>query len=210
VKRQQEPTYRGTFEKGVRILGIMLPTETMTFKEAKTHRMADISIQFHAVPDEILALLQPFVVEQRLHVIALRFPPFRAAPAELAESVRDSTVRSLALAIDTPDATATTSGGFRAANPDMLTVQIGRHTQAGLGESWLAARTNDWKALAQWQALAKALKATTFTGVLAVNAKTGATAPARSHRFTAGARALAAEGVIMLASAGSVTYRFPD
>jgi hypothetical protein len=45
--------------------------------------MADISIQFHAMPEELLAFVRQIVADFDLHVVALRFRPFNAG--ELSE-----------------------------------------------------------------------------------------------------------------------------
>jgi hypothetical protein len=173
--------------------------------------MTDLSTQFHALPDEFMALVSPFVHENGIHVTAIKFPPFEAYQvdkATISSLFHDNSVKRLFLTLHPPILPASGMNDFLARNGDALILDIGRQSKAGLKESCLAARTNDLDALKTWRKLASKLKAITKAGAIAVNPTTGATSRDRNHRFTAGAKALDDQGVPMLPVAGSAVLHF--
>jgi hypothetical protein len=175
--------------------------------------MTDLSTQFHAVLDELMALVSTFVHENSIYITAIRFPPFRAFQVDKAnvESLfLDNSIERIALTLRPPTLPASGMNDFLDHNGDALILDIGRQSDAGLKESWLTARTNDANALRTWRTLAKRLRAMTKTGVVAVNPQTGATTRLREHRFSEGAKSLEAAGVPMLPVAGSARLRFQE
>jgi hypothetical protein len=170
--------------------------------------MADISIQFHAVPEELLQFVEQCVIEFNLHVVAMRFFPFEAiklAGGHLEESFADaSPYKRLAFTLSEPVLPVANELDFAAKNPDALRLDIGSRGKTELKESWLSARTENSEAIAVWKKIAKRLKDLTEKGALAVNPKTGDSGPARWHRFTPAAKALESSGVRMLAITGIV------
>lgn len=168
--------------------------------------MADISIQFHATPDELLAFAKQAVADFGLHVVAMRFFPFEAVEVDRGRLdslfVDASPFRRLAFSLGVPVLPVEHELDFADKNPDHLRLDVGRRETSGLRESWLTARTDNPEALAAWKKVAKRLRDTTTKGATATNPRTGATGPARGHRFTAGARTLEAGGVPMLTNTG--------
>jgi hypothetical protein len=170
--------------------------------------MADISIQFHALPEELREFVKQIVPEFGLHVIAIRFPPYRAVELDseqVDEAFTDSSpYDELAFTLRQPILPAKGNMEFCDKNPDALWLAIGKRTKTDLRESWLSARTENAAVLAVWKKIAKRLRGMTERGALAVQPKTGATGPARDHRYTAGAKALEASGVPMLTITGII------
>lgn len=168
--------------------------------------MADISIQFHATPDELLAFAKQVVADYALHVVAMRYSPFEAievGPSELDAVLSvTSAHRELAFTLVPPLLAVTSNTDFFDKNPSKLRLDVGRQEAHGLRESWLTTRTKDPVALRVWKEIAKRLRGMTEQGATAVNPSTGVTGPARGHRFTAGAKALEAGGVPMLTNTG--------
>lgn len=168
--------------------------------------MADISIQFHALPEELRDFVRQAVSDYGLHVVAIRFPPYEAIeldPDQLDEAFADSSpYDQLTFTVHKPRLPAKGNMELWDKNPDALNLQFGRGTENGLVESHLLARTENAAALAVWKKIAKRLKGMTEKGALAVQPKTGATGSARDHRYTAGAKALEASGVAMLTITG--------
>ena len=168
--------------------------------------MADISIQFHALPEELQLFVKECVVEFNLHVVAMRFFPFGAIVVRIDDLdtvfSASSPYEELALTVGKPSLPVKSNTDFYDKNPDLLRVDIRRAGQKGLEQTRIAARTNNPGSLVIWKKIAKRLKAMTQTGVLAVNPETGASVAAPSFRFTSGAKELAATGIPMLPIAG--------
>jgi hypothetical protein len=175
--------------------------------------MADLSIQFHALPDEIVPLVCSFVDEVHVSVSAIKYQPFVVTPintADLSIVLRDVEVRRVAFTLVSPALPARGMNEFLDRNPDAMLLDVGKVLDAGLQESWLTARTRDASTLGIWRKLSKRVLAATATGAIAVNPKTGATAPAKGHRFSTGAKAMDRAGVPMLPAAGTARFRFND
>jgi hypothetical protein len=168
--------------------------------------MAGISIQFHALPEELLALAKQCVADFGLHVVAMRAFPFGAIkvrPNELdAVFLNSSPYRELAFSLHEPVWPATSQLNFYDKNPNGLRLDIKRKEPKGLEQTLLTASTSDPVALSVWKKIAKRVKGMTQAGVVGVNPDTGATALFRSFRFSPGAKALEASGVAMLPFAG--------
>jgi hypothetical protein len=173
--------------------------------------MADISIQFHALPEELRDFVKQCVADFGLRVVAIHYRPFEAVEVEgdrLNEPFLDSsTHRRLHFTLGTPTLPAANELDFGDKNPDALRLDIGERSKNELRESWLSARTENAAALAVWKKIAKRLKAMTEKGALAVNSKTGDTGPARGHRYTLGAKALQTSGVPMLDLGGVIIFK---
>ena len=170
--------------------------------------MADISIQFHASHAELRDFVKQAVSDFDLHVVAIRYPPYEAVELDtnrLDEAFADSSpYDELAFTLRQPKLPAKGNMELWDNNPDALRLMVGKRTKTELRESWLSARTENDTAFAVWKKIAKRLKGMTEKGALAVNRKTGATGPARWHRYTAGAKALESSGVLMLTITGII------
>jgi hypothetical protein len=104
------------------------------------------------------------------------------------------------------DATSTIE--FLNKNPGILTILVPGTRDEGLRESMLSASAEDPDSLKMWRKVRARVKASTFTGATVYSPFNGVTAPApRGHRYSAGARELAHQGVTLLAIAGHVEFR---
>jgi len=170
--------------------------------------MADISIQFHALPEELREFVKQCVADAGLHVVAIRFPPYKVVELDAdqldVEFADPPTYKELAFTLEKPSLLVTPESDFGVWNPDALWLHIGERTKTELRESHLSARTENAAALAVWKKIAKRLKAMTEKGALGIQPDTGATGPVRWHRYTAGAKALEASGVAMLTITGII------
>ena len=168
--------------------------------------MADISVQFHALPDELVQFVSECVSEYALHLTAIRYRPFEAVevdPQDI-ESVLTNLPdhRRFAFTIEKPCLAVANELDFQKANPDHLRLDIARQSADGLGESWLCSRTNNSAALRIWRQIAKRLKEMTNPGVTAINRTTGVAATYKSARYSNGAKALEESGVPMVPAQG--------
>jgi hypothetical protein len=170
--------------------------------------MADISIQFHALPEELRDFVKQCVADFELRVVSIQFPPYQVVELDadhLDEEFADSsTYKRLAFTLGEPSLLVTRELDFADKNPDALWLHIGERTKTELRESHLSARTENAAALAVWKKIAKRLKEMTEKGALGIQPDTGATGPVRWHRYTAGAKALEATGVPMLTITGII------
>ncbi len=148
-----------------------------------------------------------FLADFGLHVVAIRYSPFEADElvGDLNEPFSDaSTHRRLQFTLGMPTLPVVHELDFGAKNPDALRLDIGKRTKKDLKESWLSARTGNAAALAVWKKIAKRSKDMTEKGARVVQHKTGASGPARGHRYTPGAKALEASGLLMLTITGNI------
>jgi hypothetical protein len=170
--------------------------------------MADISIQFHALPEELRDFVKQCVSDFGLHIIAIRFHPYEAIELDadrLDEAFTDSSqYDELAFTLHPPILPAKGNMALADNNPDVLWLAIGKRTNTSLKESHLSARTENAVAFAVWKQIAKRLKDLTDKGALAVNPETGATSLARGHRFTSRAKALETSGIATLTITGII------
>ncbi|HSP79830.1 MAG TPA: hypothetical protein VLQ93_14960 [Myxococcaceae bacterium] len=174
--------------------------------------MTGISIQFHALPEETLPLMQEYVRQSGLHITAMKFPPPEGrliGVDDLHEGLLEGGVRRIAFTLEPPVLTEETSNRFFDHNPDALILDPGRLTEKGLEESWLSARTSNEAALKVWKRVARKLRGITKAGAIAINPDTGATAHIRIYRSTAGARDLQAKGVVMRSLGGGSIIQYP-
>jgi hypothetical protein len=168
--------------------------------------------QFHALPEEVLAVIGPFIQQENLHVTAIRFPPFSAHAVDtstLEHVFMDPSVGRLALTLEAPSLPATSQLSFFDQNPDALWIDIGRIVPNGLRESSISAKSSNSIALAKWRLLAKRLRGNLRAGATGVSPQTGATGWYRNHRYSAGAKALYMQGMRML-TLGTAFMRFDD
>jgi hypothetical protein len=171
----------------------------------------DISIQFHALPDELMDLVRSFVREVNCHVTALKFQPFEATLADasrLSEIFHDVAVRRVALTLARPVLSVGGLNEFLDRNSSALLLDIGRRSNEGLRESWLTAKAQDTGLHDKWKEFAERLRSMTKLGTIATNPQTGASVRLKGHRFSSGAKELENEGVPMLPAAGTSRLRF--
>ncbi len=163
--------------------------------------MADISIEFHATEQELAEWLVQWCSVGDITLVAMTFEPFSVKEVKLSEILavlRDHDVRRLCLFASEPTLDVHSKVEFERANDDELVLDVGRVSEEGLGESWLACRSDNTDALAKWRHIAKDLKAKTRAGVTAINRQNGVSAFYKSHRFSQGAKELEDAGTPML------------
>lgn len=177
--------------------------------------MADIDISFHALREELALLIPPVVKETEANAAVLEAFPFNVRPimaSELEKTVLDKSVDRIVFSA-APFAchAGIDDGSFFDSNVDLLVLDIGKLTHAGLVESRLSARlTKDSCALASWRRFVDALRGVTSVGAAAISPRTGAVSQLRTHRFTKGAKDMELRGVAMLPTAGTVRLQLSD
>lgn len=174
--------------------------------------MADISIQFHALPEEDLAFIEEIAKDFEIYLAVMKFFPFElkaVSPSEI-QSVFQTLpqYRRWAFTINYPTLSVSDELAFGEKNPDHLRLEVGRTSEKGLEQSWLVTRTDNENAITIWRTVARRLKKMTFTGVTAINPRTGLSSRMKSFRYTKGAKSLESAGVHMLPLAGGSLLRF--
>jgi hypothetical protein len=174
--------------------------------------MADLSIQFHALPDEVIQFAQDVVHDFGVTLVAIRVRPFDIReiddPKALRRVLDESGFSRIAFLLGKPSLPAPDEPSFIKLNPDCLRLDIGQSAEDGLRQSWLSARTENREAIAIWRRVAAQLKRITHAGAIAVNPTTGASGFIGSYRYTTNAKVMAEGGLRMLPIAGSAILQF--
>ena len=164
--------------------------------------MASFSIQFHALPVELFSLLEASFSDRTIWITQAAGRPIRFSPWDTAR--KDSADRTYFLFTrSAPSANQPALTRFLDVNPGTMVLQIGRLTNEGLQESWLACKTDDAKSMARWKRAARELRTKTDAGASSFNPKTGLRGRSRSHRFSPQAIELSRSGIAMLAVGGT-------
>jgi hypothetical protein len=170
--------------------------------------MSKLSLQLHALPEELDVLLSDALDDQSIFVTLAEGSPLQFSLSE--ERRCPPECKALTFTLSSPVLPARSVYDFVRLNPDALVFQFGQLTSLGLTESWLAATTENEDALKRWKRAARKIRSATLGGAVAVNPATGATAPMIGHRFIVGAQTLYLKGIAMLPAAGSNTVQLPD
>jgi hypothetical protein len=168
--------------------------------------MSDISIQFHAIPDELVPLVKELVSEPQVHFLGMGSPPFTVteiSPEQIEQAMLDRSYWRFAFTKEKPIPPIVSQKEFGERHPCALILDVGRRTNRGLEQSWLACRTFDLPLPDAWRRFARKLRAITTAGAVAVNPDTGASAIVRNHRYTPGAKELNESGVPMCSAGGT-------
>jgi hypothetical protein len=166
--------------------------------------MSKLSFQFHVMPDEV-----GFVVDTVLLISGGTVAVFKGRegkPIALEPNVKSemvSNLKAIAFTRDRSDLNVQSFDEFRQKNPDALIFEIGEMTQKGLKESWLYAMSENAETMRTWRKVTRKLSASMISNVVAINPVTGASAPVKGHRFSAGAKEAFMQGVRMLPVAGN-------
>lgn len=175
--------------------------------------MTDISVQFHASPQELYTLVREVLHDYPVELVAMKFNGFQVSPTTI-EALRvrfdDAAYERYYFMLGSPDLAVANELEFMESNSDCLRLDVGKLTKNGLEQSWLVARTDNHEALTIWRSLTSRLKRRSKAGVTAVNAVSGAVSSIKSYRYTPGAKALEREGMPMLAPAGASLLRFDE
>jgi hypothetical protein len=172
--------------------------------------MADILIQFHALPEEVFSFARHCMEDLHLYAVVMKYFPFEnvevSAQDILHFSKTTSPFRELAFTIKKP--ILSSKDEFTKNNPSRLQIGLPILNPEGLRQVALSARTDNSDELLIWRKIANRLKKITNVGVVAMNPESGATCPAPTFRYTSGAKSLASDGVPMLPVAGRNLIKF--
>lgn len=164
--------------------------------------MKKLSLQLHALPEEVTDLLSDPLNDPNIFVVTGESNPIRFCLKEN-NKFEPSKFRVIIFTTHPPKLEANSVYDFIGLNPEALVFEIGHITQNGLAESWLAAVTTSSEVEKRWRQVVKSIRSATLSGALAMNPNSGATVPIKGHRFTIGAQKAFLNGVKILPSAGN-------
>jgi hypothetical protein len=168
-----------------------------------------ISVQFHAMPFEILGLFADLFFDDEIFCVEAVGSPSKFLRLNKGLVPKfDENRKAMAFALGEPDVIVGSMFEFLERNPDALVLEIGQVSALGLKESWLSANTKNPTALSRWRKVAKNLHVSTLDGAIAINPKNGAECHLKWHRFTEEARLAFHNGVAMLPAAGNAIIQF--
>jgi hypothetical protein len=181
-----------------------------------TPQRRQVALQFHAVGPEAVAMVADWATEFDLAAVLGRLFDDQHVP------VRDGDFAAALAVIPRPDFVLLSRRPLRLgpgldlhrlaqANAGSLILQLGRHVDEGLRESFLGAATDNPADLKLWRQLIARARRSMRSGAVITNPVTQASMIDRSHRYTDEALRLQSTGVTMLAVGGWNTYRLtPD
>lgn len=172
--------------------------------------MSGLIVQFHALSEEISDLFAELFDDSDVYIAEVMRSPLRFQMWSKEASSRATMDRRMFVFSLTPiTLDVKNMNDFHRANVDALFLELGGTSPAGLAESCLSSMTDDEVALRRWKEVMKRLRKNTLLGAIAVNPKTGASCPMRSHRFTVGAQYVHANGIAILPFAGHAVIKLP-
>lgn len=171
--------------------------------------MGQMTLQFHADPDELVSTLLPSWVDGvEVHLLVERDGSLRGvgSVAELASGGAPQRVflRLEPFAVESDEVRTVLR-----ANPDGLALTVGALDGESLRESMLSTSASDAEAVTAWRSVFRRARASMDKGGQWVG-PTGATTAASSHRYSKGAARLATSGVALLPVGGTSRFEPVD
>lgn len=177
--------------------------------------MKKIMLQFHALPQEILDLVNEFKNETPCSFALIEANPFHLVLFNISDEFDLAVILKVLLSKRAVIALtnhqsllpADSFNKFLDLNSEVVTIDVGRHSNGELCESGLSCIANSEEATEFANKIVKKLKKITHAGVLAVNPNSGIETILRTHRYTRGAKNLFDDGEKILPIAGNSIYR---
>lgn len=172
--------------------------------------MKKINIQFYALPDELIELVQKWRKDfDNLRLVAMKLFPetetWEVKSHDERISIKFDRDITIFLGLKSPSLDVKNKYDFMQKNPDFISLDLGRITPSGLEESWFAGKTTDAELLSTWKKLAQYVKAITKSGLWAVNTEIEGKRFLRNFRYTDAAAKFSQEGGKLLTD-GSFVY----
>jgi len=178
--------------------------------------MTTFLLPFHGERAELIALAQRWAAEHGVFLAVERFyPRYAAGPVpdglSLAAAIGEfDPVRRLCLRKREFELGAVTPSEFLNRNPESLVIILEPLTDDGLRSTAISARMADLDELRWWIAIVREEYERMHVGAWSTDPETGLRMHLPDHRHMQGAHELAANGVAMLAAAGSAVLEFDD
>jgi 2-hydroxychromene-2-carboxylate isomerase len=178
--------------------------------------MTHFALPLHATREELIDLASRWADRHGLYVAIERWYPIYGAAAvplgaDLAAAIAQfEPVRRICLRKGVFDVGAINQMQHLVRNPETFVMVLEPLTEDGLRATALTARMGDENALRWWVALVRSELPNLRGGAWAIDPELGGRQYVADHFHTEGARALAREGVPMLAAAGSAVFELDD
>jgi hypothetical protein len=176
--------------------------------------MTHFTLPLHALREELIGLAAGWAGEHELHVALERFFPTYSAVAIAGGDALDGAVaafepvRRVCLRRGPFDVAAISAQQFLVRNPDCLVMVLEPVSEDGLRATAITSRMADVELLRWWISLVRGATFEMHRGAWATDPGSGMRRELRDHFFTEGARELWADGVPMLAAAGTAVFDF--
>lgn len=177
--------------------------------------MGNISIGFHATPEEIYSFAYQMVEEYNLKVVASKISPqfeFRIIEQSyfLENEAYLCSSRFIILCDQFTNELSNDYNSFLIQNIDNLIIQLGEITSEYMKESTIGTRCQDSEKLKIWKSIIKQLKKQMHQGVWAVNPNSESKSKCKNNYYSEGALIAYKSGVVMKAFAGWNEYQFVE
>ena len=178
--------------------------------------LTHFTLPLHATREELVAMASRWADRHELYVAVERWhPTYGAAAVPLGGDVATAVaqfdpVRRICLRKGVFDVDAISQTQHLARNPESFVVVLEPLSEDGLRATALTARMGDENELRWWVALVRQELASLRAGAWAIEPERGGRQYVADHFHTAGARALARQGVPMLAAAGTAVFELDD
>jgi hypothetical protein len=174
--------------------------------------MTKISVNFHALPFEIIEFIKESVRIYNLYIVLVElFPTFSAQllnERDISNLLQFNITNRIYLYIDKPEITFSNQKDFLEYNPEFITITNGKYVDNTLEESWMAGNTRNNERI--WRKFIKGFKSMTHSGAWVINPKNGEEVFCDNHRFTEEAKNLFNNGIQIVPITGWNYYRFRD
>lgn len=160
--------------------------------------MPKISVQFHALPEEIIDYVKVWSKEFGLFIVIIELNPSFTVNLITDEEYKNNELcnaRRICLYLKNPDLNQRSYSEFLNKNPDCLSVAIGKYSENKLEESIIGTQTQNTESLKIWKKIVKKFNANTLSGAWVINPYNKAKAFYKEHRYTESAKKLFKEGV---------------
>jgi hypothetical protein len=164
-------------------------------------------IQFHASPEELLALANWIAGRFEPKILCTEFPPLKqiSVPATaLSATFANPKLTTCVFYLGSEHA------GEQTTAEDCISLEVARPRDGRLRQSAIGTSSSKSVTLMAWKDIAKFVRAFTVLGVRTTNSSTGESAISKTYRYSKGAKALAESGVVMLPIAGSNVVTFGE
>lgn len=162
--------------------------------------MAKFNFEFHAINDEVVAVVENSVLQYNLYLVSIQlFPIFNCEIIKKEEFKEKKKIiynsKMILLYNYEPNTSIKNYNDFLDKNNDSLIIEIGMQKNGELKESRISSITEDKNTFKIWKDILKIFKGNMLKGAWVVNPNNGAAEYYKNHHYTASAKKLFQKGI---------------